>query len=169
MFALQSKLEILILKLTPLTHHTHTDTQSAWTRFIPTLHILASVCVLQCIVVFSHTSLFDVSFVTVNKRRLMNGRWTAAPSEGGRATAGGSYRGNGWPLLDKMWTAQKTPLLQTWTNKLIFIVLLFIVYADIYRGFCHNDENNCSQCWSEWNGSCYVSIKLKLKHWWKML
>lgn len=39
---------------------------------IPTLHILASVCVLKCIVVFSHTSPFDVSFVTVNKRRLMN-------------------------------------------------------------------------------------------------
>lgn len=52
--------------------HTHTEAEAAWTRPIPTLHILASVCVLKCIVVFSHTSPFDVSFVTVNKRRLMN-------------------------------------------------------------------------------------------------
>lgn len=46
------------------------------------LHILSRVCLQKCIVVFSHTSPFDVSFVTGNKGRLINGRKTAAPSEG---------------------------------------------------------------------------------------
>lgn len=81
----------------------HTHTLSAWTRFIPTLHILARVCVLKCIVVFSHTSLFDVSFVRVNKRRLMNGGGASRAE----ALVARQLQCSRWPLMDKLWTAQR--------------------------------------------------------------
>ena len=113
-------------------YDTHTDTQNTDTHrlaFIPTLHILAKVCVAKCIVVFFPHRPILMSLLSVwNKKKA--DEWRRNCSSDWRGHTGGSCRGQGaTPAGQKCETAEKEPEVRTFRlHQGIYVFHTFLLF-----------------------------------------